>query len=429
MTGTDGTPGRMGTVFRWLTFNAVGGIGIGVQLCVLVTLTEWLNLHYLISTGLAVEVTVLHNFLWHERWTWRDRVRSRSRGRLDRLARFHLVTGTLAIVGNVGLTGLYATALNMHYVLANLLAIASCSLMSFVASDRWVFRPVTRLPRRRGVGLTGVVLWVLIVTSTGPADAAELKSQTVEAWSVYIQATEQRIEGELLSADRFLVQDFHDEAEKARVALRRGDVVVRKMKTRESGDSIDVPKGAIHHWRGSVLIPGVTLEDVLEGVTSPLRQQDLQEDVIESRVLERDDDRMKVFLKLRRTKVVTVHYNTEHVMQYARHDANRASSRSVATRIAELKDAGTSRELEKPIGNDRGFLWRLNSYWRYQEVEGGVIVECESVSLSRAIPAVLRWMVAPIIRDAAKESMERTLTSMRTRLVAGVVARSPVDGE
>ena len=386
-----------------------------------------MHLHYLVATGLAVEVTVLHNFLWHERWTWRDRIQSRSHGRLSRLARFNLVAGTLAIVGNVGFTGLYASALDIHYTLANLLAIASCSLMSFAANDRWVFRPVTRLSRRRGVSVTSVALGALVLTA--PADAAELKPQTVEAWSVYIQATEQRIEGELSSADRFLIHDFHEEADKELAAIRRGDVLVRKMETRDDGGSIDVPKGAIHHWRGSVLIPGVSLDDVLQGVTSPLRQEDLQEDVIESRVLERDRDRMKVFLKLRRKKVVTVHYNTEHVMQYDRHDASRASSRSIATKIAELQDVGTPREQEKPIGDDRGFLWRLNSYWRYEEVEGGVVVECESVSLSRAIPAVLRWMVAPIIRTAAKESMERTLTSMRARLVADVATPSPTDSE
>ena len=168
----------------------------------------------------------------------------------------------------------------------------------------------------------------------------------------------------------------------------------------------------------------MTLNDVLDGVQSPLRQEDLQEDVLESRVIERTADRMKVFLKLKRKKFVTVHYNTEHDMRYARRDSARASSRSVATKIAELADVGSPDEREQPIGNDRGFLWRLNSYWRYEEVDGGVIVECESVTLSRSIPSVVRWMVAPMIRSTARESMARTLTSMHTRLVAGVAQRA-----
>jgi hypothetical protein len=252
---------------------------------------------------------------------------------------------------------------------------------------------------------------------TVPVQAAELHEITIAAWTQYVQATEHRIAGEIGTDGPFLVQDFHPDSTGARRAVLQGDVLVDKMQTRDdSGDSIGVPKGAIHHWRGSIFVPDVTLDDLLYGVKSPLRQEDLQEDVIESRVLERDGDRVHVFLKLRRKKIVTVHYNTEHVMEYARHSAERASSRSVATRIAELVDVGTQREREKPLGDDRGFLWRLNSYWRYHEVEGGVIVECESVSLSRSIPSVVRWMVTPLINGAARESMERTLTSLRGRL-------------
>ena len=89
--------------------------------------------------------------------------------------------------------------------------------------------------------------------------------------------------------------------------------------------------------------------------------------------------------------------------------------------------SGHRQSAEHPIGNDRGFLWRLNSYWRYEEVDGGVIVECESVTLSRSIPSLVRWMVTPMVRSAARESMERTLTSMQTRLVSGVAQRAATD--
>ena len=158
------------------------------------------------------------------------------------------------------------------------------------------------------------------------------------------------------------------------------------------------------------------MAEVLDGVQTPLKQEDLQEDVLESRVIERGENRTKVFLKLKRKKFVTVHYNTEHDMRYARHGATRASSRSIATKIAELADVGSPTEREHPIGHDRGFLWRLNSYWRYEEVDGGVIVECESITLSRSIPSFVRWMVNPMITSAARESMARTLTAMQTRL-------------
>ena len=276
----------------------------------------------------------------------------------------------------------------------------------------------------RANALVPVALLALTVGGTA-ADAAELHPQTVAAWDAYVAATEQRIEVELVAGESFLVQDFRRGAEDARRTVLDGDVLVARMLSHgPSGGRIDVPKGAIHHWRGSILIPGVTLDDVLHGVRSPLRQEDLQEDVLESRVLERDADRVRLFLKLRRKKVVTVHFNTEHEMLYARHDPRRASSRSVATRIAELEGAGTPDEQEKPVGVDRGFLWRLNSYWRYEEVAGGVIVECESITLSRSIPSLVRWMVRPLIESAARGSMERTLTSMKDRLVAGTTTRA-----
>lgn len=272
---------------------------------------------------------------------------------------------------------------------------------------------------RRPMNTTVIVTAFAAIAATTGAYAAELTSQTVEAWTTYIEATEQRWRTDQGANRGFLVQDV-DGGARAWESLRRGDVLVSEMETRDSTDAgIDIPKGAVHHWRGHIFIPDVLLDDVLRDVNRPLTRHELQEDVLESRVLERLADGSKVFLKLRRKKFVTVHYNTEHDVRYTRHDALRASSQSVATRIAELKDADTPKEEERPIGHDRGFLWRLNSYWRYEEMDGGVLVECESVSLSRSIPTVVRWMVTPLVLSAARESMERTLTSLRDRVRPG----------
>lgn len=132
-------------------------------------------------------------------------------------------------------------------------------------------------------------------------------------------------------------------------------------------------------------------------------------------MLERDPDRLKIYLKLKRKKFVTVVFNTEHVVHYRRYGDTRAASRSVATRIAEIVDPGSPNEREKPEGRDRGFLWRLNSYWRYEQVPEGVIVECESVSLSRDIPRGMKVLIRRMVNNTARESMERTLRSMRER--------------
>jgi len=124
---------------RWLVFNAVGTMGVAVQLVTLLSLTEALGLNYLVATMLAVETAILHNFVWHEHWTWRDRDPG-THGRWTRLAWFNLVTGALSISSNLVLTALYVNALGIHYAIANLMAIATCSLLTFVASDRFVFR-------------------------------------------------------------------------------------------------------------------------------------------------------------------------------------------------------------------------------------------------------------------------------------------------
>ena len=113
-------------------------MGVAVQLVTLVSLTGALGLNYLIATVLAVETAILHNFVWHEHWTWRDR-RAGVHGRWTRLASFNLVTGALSISGNVTFTALYVSTLGVHYAIANLMAIATCSLLTFVASDRFVF--------------------------------------------------------------------------------------------------------------------------------------------------------------------------------------------------------------------------------------------------------------------------------------------------
>lgn len=126
---------------HWLKFNTVGALGIGVQLAILTALAGVLGLDYLIATGLAVEAAVLHNFIWHERWTWRDRTRPSRGAIIGRLVRFNLTTGALSILGNLGLMRLLVGSLHLHYFFANLLTIAACSMINFLVSDRFVFQP------------------------------------------------------------------------------------------------------------------------------------------------------------------------------------------------------------------------------------------------------------------------------------------------
>jgi hypothetical protein len=127
-----------------------------------------------------------------------------------------------------------------------------------------------------------------------------------------------------------------------------------------------------------------------------------QEDVVESRVLSRrGSDSWRVYLKIVRRSIVTATYDTEHDVVFTRLSPALAVSRSVATRIAETG------------GADRGFLWRLNSYWRYQQLRDGVLVEMESLTLSRGVPALVKPVALPLVGRVARESVHRTLDAFR----------------
>jgi putative flippase GtrA len=144
---TANSKSQTSELVRWLKFNAVGAIGICVQLGVLALLRSGLGLNYLLSTGLAVEAAVLHNFLWHERFTWADRPAA---DRLKRLLKFNLATGAFSIAGNILFTKLLVDA-GLNYLPANALSIALCSIINFFLNDRLVF-VVSRARVVRGIG-------------------------------------------------------------------------------------------------------------------------------------------------------------------------------------------------------------------------------------------------------------------------------------
>jgi hypothetical protein len=274
---------------------------------------------------------------------------------------------------------------------------------------------------------------VLIVGATllGRVAAAGPRQKTLEAWESYILRTEARIGAELGSGEGFLARDFlaMNDARECQQAIWSGGVCVYRMEALDaSGREISIPSGMVHHWLGSALIPDVSLDELLEWLQDYSKHEERFRDVEASRVLSRKGDRFEIFLRLRQDSIVSVQFNTEHVVEYRRHGRREASSRSVATRISQLENPGGPDEREKPEGQDSGFLWRLNSYWRFQEVAEGVVVECESVALSRSIPFAVRWLVLPFTASIPRESLESTLLSIRTGSAARWVTVRAAEG-
>jgi len=413
---------------RWFVFNIVGLLGIFVQFSTLAMLVSIFRLHYLAATFLAVEVTILHNFHWHERWTWADRRRKAQDTVFARMVRFHLTNGIISIIGNMVLMTLFVENFSIGYLPANGLSIAICSIFNFFAGDRIVYcsnRVQTKtgelhMCMKHGRKSSQALFLVAVFFFCHPQSmkSAELKPVTVKAWNAYVEETEQRIEREIKSNNRFLIADFQheDKVIHEHKRLLSGEIVVKRMHSDNENLSVNLPGGKIHHWRGSIFIPGVDLDFVMSRVENPESEDMAQEDVLESRVMEYSPQGLKLFLKLQRSKIITVVYNTEHNILFGRHSEMKASSSSVATKIAEVEQTKGKVEREKPEGKDHGFLWRMNSYWRYKQLDGGVIVECESLTLSRKIPKLLDYMIRPIIKRIALESMERTLLSMRSRM-------------
>lgn len=383
---------------RWFVFNAVGLAGTTVQLSVLAALTRLFDVHVMMATVLAVEAAILHNFFWHQRWTWRDRRAAGATEAFERLARFHALNGTISLVGNVALTTVLTTT-GLDPVVANVAAIIACSGFNFVAGEWLVFR-------------SPAVLAVAAMTIGSAIPVAAQSPATLKGWDSYIAAVDRGHADS--AASTFFALDTRKTA-RWRQRATAGEVPMTEVQPPAVSD------GKMHHWAGAVYVSRISVADVVKRLQEYAgRESEFYAEVKASKLLERDGDRLRVFLKLQRdASVITVNYNTEHTVEYRRLGSNRAVSRSASTKIAELADAGTSAEREKAPGADHGFLWRLNAYWRFEQAGDGVLIECESVSLSRSVPFVVRPLVGPIANRIARESLERTLRSLRAFLARG----------
>jgi len=251
-----------------------------------------------------------------------------------------------------------------------------------------------------------------------PCHAVDLTPKTNAAFDHYVQVSEQHMQNDLQSGPFLWVDGLPPERrEEVFDRLKRGEVVTRKLETLDRGASIPVPGGLIHHWMGTVFIPGANLHNTLELLQSYDQHSRIYAPrVLRSKLIQHNDNSFKFSLRLRETKIITVVLDTEYDAHYTHLDPKRACSRSYSTRVAEVENAGQPNESEKPVGEDSGFLWRLDSYWRFFERDGGVYVQLEAISLTRDIPEGLGWLVRPFITSIPQESLVFTLQHTRAAL-------------
>ena len=217
-----------------------------------------------------------------------------------------------------------------------------------------------------------------------PALAVELKPETSKAFERYVEA-----------ADKFPAP-----APGAMKAARRGETVVSE----ERVPSIPVPDGLVHDWLGLLFIPGGTIESVRAVMQDYANyRRTYAPDVIDSKLLGRDGDRFSVYLKLYKKEFLTLVYDAEYDVQYSVPGADRMEVASRSTRIQQE-------------GDDHGFLWRLNSYWRFEEADGGVYAQCRAISLSRGIPFGFGWLHG-FLQRFPRDSMVNTLEATRRAAV------------
>jgi hypothetical protein len=207
---------------------------------------------------------------------------------------------------------------------------------------------------------------------------------------------------------------MNHEAQFDKAKLRGGEV-----RTEPGSTPPDIRGGMIQDWRGAMFMPNTSvsiIKEVLQDYEN--YKQFYKPEVIESKQLAHQGDEYNIFLRIRKKQVLTVVLNTEYHVRYSQPDPQRMYVVSRSTRIAEVTDPDRSFTAEEPVGHDSGFLWHLNSYWRFEESDGGVYAELRAISLSRDVPAGLGWMLKGFVARFPKESMSNTLRGTKAAVEA-----------
>jgi hypothetical protein len=243
------------------------------------------------------------------------------------------------------------------------------------------------------------------------ADKIRLKRETLKSFEAYVREAEGAMGETLRGNGSFLWSDSN--SERAR-QVHEGQIPAQFWSGR---GPVHIPNGLIHDWIGAAWAPDTTVEATLGLIQNYDNHTNIYKpEVMASKLIRRRGNDFQIYLRLLKKKILTVVLDTDHDVQYRRLDRFRWTCQSYTTRIAEVENAGQANEEVMAPDAGFGFLWRLYSYWRFQERDRGVYLECRAISLTRDVPLGLGWIIEPIIQKLPKESLIRTLECTRQAL-------------
>jgi hypothetical protein len=273
---------------------------------------------------------------------------------------------------------------------------------------------------------------VLLAIAPAPARAAHLQPATAQAFDRYVQSVEAAGNQEIAKGNDFLWIDALPQSRRAQAYddLAREKVIVRQCagcaSPNGSGGVPEIPGGLIHDWTGLAFIPGRSLKQTLALLQDYDRDAEYyRPQVFESRLLSRSGDDFHILLRLKQAHGITVVFDAEYDVRYTSLDATRAYSRSYSTKISEVENPEEAGERVLPPGDDRGFLWRMYTEWRFYEANGGTYVQCRAITLTRDIPTGLAWVVRPFIEHIPADSLRFTLESTRNAVLEKTANATP----
>jgi hypothetical protein len=272
---------------------------------------------------------------------------------------------------------------------------------------------------------TLALIFAACLAVPAPANAADLQPQTAKSYDRYIELTTAREDSELAQPGPYLWVERLPAAQRPTYEeqLRNGQLVIERLETLDSGKPIPTPGGIIHHWIGTVFVSGASLMQTLSFMQDyDHKVEYFKPDIVRSKILRHEGDDYFVLLRFYKKKIITTVIDTDQEVHYHMVDSTHAYSRSRTTRVQEVENAGKSDETLEAEGHDRGFMWRMNTYWRFEQKDGGTYIECQAISLTRDIPTGLGWMVGSFVTSVPRESLTFTLTTARTALLQRTAA-------